>query len=216
MEQLFYILPRGLAIGVLISAPMGPIGMLIIQRALSRGRWQAMFTGIGAALSDLFYCLLIGLGLSFITDFIEKQQMWLQLLGGVVMMLYAVYLFRKNPTRTLKSAENSQAHGLWTYLVTGFFLTISNPLILFFIIGLYARFSFILPEYTTAEYILAYACILGGALLWWYGVTFIVSRLRRRFNVRALGLVNRIIALILMIMGVIGISMALKVILFPI
>ena len=216
MEQLLYILPRGLAIGILISAPMGPIGMLIIQRALSRGRWPAMFTGIGAALSDLFYCLLIGLGLSFITDFIEQQQIWLQLLGGIVMGVYAIYLFRKNPTRTLKSAENSQSSSLLTYLVTGFFLTISNPLILFFIIGLFARFSLILPDQTTIDYVFAYSCILGGALLWWYGVTWIVSRLRRRFNVRALGLVNRIIAIILMAMGLLGISVALKEILFPI
>ncbi len=82
MEQILYILPRGIAIGVLISAPMGPVGMLIIQRTLSKGRWQAMSTGIGAAFSDIIYCLLTGLGLSFITDFIEKQQILLQLLGG--------------------------------------------------------------------------------------------------------------------------------------
>ena len=53
MDQILYILPRGLAIGILISAPMGPIGMLVIQRTLSKGRWPAFFTGIGAALSDL-------------------------------------------------------------------------------------------------------------------------------------------------------------------
>jgi len=69
MNEILYILPRALAIGILISAPMGPIGMLVIQRTLSKGRWPAFFTGIGAAFSDLFYCLLTGLGISFITDF---------------------------------------------------------------------------------------------------------------------------------------------------
>lgn len=61
MEQLIYVLIRGFAIGVLISAPMGPIGMLVIQRTLNKGRWAGLFTGIGASFSDLFYCLLTGL-----------------------------------------------------------------------------------------------------------------------------------------------------------
>ncbi len=213
MEQLLYILPRGLAIGTLISAPMGPIGMLIIQRALSKGRWPAMFTGIGAALSDLIYCLLTGFGLSFITDFIERQQLWLQLGGGVVLAIFAAYLFRKNPTRALKSADQTPATNYWTDFVTGFILTFSNPLILFFIVGLFARFCFILPDYNYYHYIFAYACIFSGALVWWYFVTWIVSKLRSRFNVRSLWLINRIIALILFIMAAVGITMSLKVIL---
>lgn len=97
MDQILYILPRGLAIGILISAPMGPIGMLVIQRTLSKGRWPAFFTGIGAAFSDLAYCLLTGLGISFITDFIETHQFGLQILGGIVLAAFGIYLFRKTP-----------------------------------------------------------------------------------------------------------------------
>lgn len=211
MEQLLYILPRGLAIGALISAPMGPIGMLVIQRTLSKGRWPALFTGLGAALSDLIYCLLTGFGLSFITDFIEAQQQWLQLIGGVVLAIFGIYLFRKNPTRSLKSADQTPATNYWTDLVTGFLLTFSNPLILFFIVGLFARFCFILPDYGIYHYIFAYLCLFAGAIMWWYGVTWLVNRLRCRFNVRSLRLVNRIIACILLAMAVIGVTMALKV-----
>lgn len=207
---MLYILPRGLAIGALISAPMGPIGMLIIQRTLSKGRWPGLFTGVGAALSDLVYCLLTGFGLSFITDFINEQQQWLQLVGGVVLAIFAIYLFRKNPTRALKTAEQTPANSYWTDFVTGFLLTFSNPLILFFIVGLFARFSLVLPDYGLHHYIFAYVCLFGGALLWWYGVTWLVNRLRRRFNVRALWLVNRIIAIILMAMAAVGFTMAFK------
>lgn len=210
MEQLLYILPRGLATGALISAPMGPIGMLIIQRTLSKGRWTGMFTGIGAAVSDLVYCLLAGLGLSFVTEFIEKQQIWLQLVGAAVLALFAVYLFRKNPTRSLRSVKDTQKTTFGTDLATGFLLTFSNPLILFFIVGLFARFCLILPDYGTWHYTFMYVCIFTGALAWWYGVTWLVNRLRRRFNVRSLWFVNRIIAVILFIMAGVGAVMALK------
>ena len=56
MERLLEIIPCGLLIGILISAPMGPIGMLCIQRTLNKGQWPAFYTGIGAALSDIVYC----------------------------------------------------------------------------------------------------------------------------------------------------------------
>ena len=186
---------------------MGPIGMLIIQRTLSKGRWPAFFTGIGAALSDLLYCLLAGFGLSFITDIIERHQFALQVFGSVVLAAFGLYLFRKNPTRSLKAAQ-VDSRSYWSDFISGFFLTFSNPLILFFIIGLFARFNFILPEFEIFHYIWAYLTIFGGALLWWYFVTFLVSKLRSRFNVRSLWLVNRIVGSILIAMAIIGVLLA--------
>lgn len=188
---------------------MGPIGMLIIQRTLSKGRWPAFFTGIGAALSDLAYCLLTGFGISFITEFIEQNQFLLQVVSGIVLVAFGVFLFRKNPTRSLQPTDNMPANNYFADIVSGFFLTVSNPLILFFIIGLFARFEFIMPDnFTWAHYIFAYATIFGGALLWWYLVTFLVNRLRRRFNVRSLWLINRVIGSLLIIMALVGTIMA--------
>ena len=177
--------------------------------SLSKGRWAGFFTGIGAALSDLIYCLLTGFGISFITDLIERHQFLLQVVGGIVLVAFGVYLFRKNPTRALKTAQ-VDATDYWSDFVTGFLLTFSNPLILFFIIGLFARFNFILPEYEIFHYIWAYVTIFGGALIWWYLITFLVSKLRNRFNVRSLWLVNRIVGSLLVAMALIGVVLAVK------
>lgn len=181
--------------------------MLVIQRTLSKGRWPAFFTGLGAVFSDLTYCMLTGFFLSFMTDFIESNQFMLQIVGGIVLLGFAVYLFRKNPTRALQPSVKV-ATNYWRDIVTGFILTFSNPLILFFIIGLYARFNFLLPDYEPYHIAVAYATIFVGALLWWYLVTWIVSKLRRRVNVRSLGFINRAIGLILGGMGLYGIYVA--------
>ncbi len=209
MEALLYIVIRGIAIGILISAPMGPIGMLVIQRTLNKGRWPAFFPGIGASLSDLIYCLLTGLGLSFITDIIEKNQLLLQIVGSVVIAAFAFYLFRKNPARALTTPVDSP-NTYWTDFVTGFLLTFANPLILFFIIGLFARFNFLLPEFRYYHYISGYMAIFGGALLWWFTITFFVNKVRSHFNVRSLWLINRIIGSILFIMAIVGLIMGIK------
>lgn len=107
----------------------------------------------------------------------------------------------------LKTAEVDN-RSYWGEFISGFFLTFSNPLILFFIIGLFARFNFILPEYIILHYIWAYLTIFGGAIIWWYLVTLLVSKLRSRFNVRSLRLVNRIVASILIAMAVVGVVLA--------
>ncbi len=203
MEDFGYIIIRGLAIGILISAPMGPIGMLIIQRTLNKGQLPAFFTGIGAALSDIFYCLLTGLGLSFITDFIESHQILLKIIGSLVIVAFGIYLFKKNPSRSLKR-PSPQSNTYWGDTVSGFFLTLSNPLILFFIIGLFARFNFMLPEFRYYHYIIGYVSIFAGALTWWFTITYFVNKVRSHFNIRSMKIVNRVIAILLITMAIIG------------
>ncbi len=203
MEQFAYIIIKGIAIGVLISAPMGPIGMLCIQRTLNKGQWPAFFTGMGAAFSDIFYCMLTGLGLSFITDFIESHQILLKIIGSLVIVAFGIYLIKKNPTRELKPATQ-QNNTYWTDLVSGFFLTLSNPLILFFIIGLFARFNFMSPDGKFYHYITGYLSIFAGALMWWFAITYSVNKVRAHFNIRSMKIINRIIATLLIAMAAIG------------
>ncbi|MBD5322425.1 MAG: LysE family transporter [Bacteroides sp.] len=200
---------RGVLIGILVSAPMGPIGMLCIQRTINRGRWPAFFTGIGAGVSDLIYCLLTGLGLSFVTDFIQANQSLLQLIGSVVLLVYAGYLFGATPSRPAP-ANGAPSKSFLKDFCTGFLFTFSNPLILFFIIGLFARFSFLAPEFAAYHYVAGYLSIFAGAVLWWFGVTWFVNKIRARFNLRTLKMINRTLAGIILIMGAIGLITALS------
>lgn len=197
-------------IGILISAPMGPIGVLVIQRTLNRGRRKGLATGLGASLSDIIYCLLTAFGLSFITGFISTHRAILQCIGSIVLVVYGIYLFINNPSKRVELPRTPAHSG--TFLrdfATGFLLTFSNPLILFFIIGLFARFSFLAPEFQAYHYVAGYASIFAGAVLWWFGVTWFVNKVRAHFNLRSLWLLNRIVGGIIMIMGAIGLITAL-------
>ncbi len=204
LEGLFYMIWRGIAIGILISAPMGPVGILCIQRTLDKGRWTGFYTGIGAALSDLFYCLLTGFGLSFIEDFLERNQNVIQLLGSAVLIGFGIYLFRKDPSITRRQPTMSEASPKKNIL-GGFLFTFSNPLILFLIIGLFARFNFLLPEIKFYQYIMGFISILAGALGWWWLVTFSIDKVRNRFSLRSMRGINRVIGFVLMIFAVVGI-----------
>ncbi|MDY3932284.1 MAG: LysE family transporter [Muribaculaceae bacterium] len=211
MELALYTILRGLAIGILISAPMGPIGVLCIQRTLNKGQWAGFFTGVGAAMSDIIYCMLTGLGMSFIIDFIETNQNIIQILGSIVLLVFGAYLIKRNPAGRVKSPGDIKQKNTYTQdFITGFFLTFSNPLILFLIIGLFARFNFLQPEMSVYITALGFVFIVLGAMLWWLTITFFVNKVRAHFNLRSIWLVNRIIGVVIIIMSMVGLVWGLK------
>lgn len=207
IEGIIYMILRGLAIGVVISAPMGPVGILCVQRTLDKGRRTGFYTGVGAALSDLFYCLLTGFGLSFIEEFLEKNENVIQLIGSIVLIAFGLYLFKSNPSRNLRTPSDNKVSAKKN-IISGFLFTFSNPLIIFLIIGLFARFNFMSPDFKFYHYIIGFISIIAGALLWWYVVTFFVNKVRAHFNLRSMWLINKIIGSIILFFAIIGIISA--------
>lgn len=204
MLTLLSTLWRGLAIGILISAPMGPVGILCVQRTLNRGRRVGFFTGVGAAISDLFYCLLTGFGLSFIEEFLQRNQNVIQLAGSLALVAFGIYIFRKNPARTLRAPDTPERGSAAKDILSGFLFTVSNPLILFLIIGLFARFNFLGTGTRFYHSIGGFAAILAGALGWWWIVTFFVNKVRSHFNLRSMWLINKIIAIVIFGFAAVG------------
>lgn len=204
MEGIAYMIFSGLIIGILISAPMGPVGVLCIQRTLNKGRWAGFFTGIGAAISDILYCLLAGFGLSFIENFLNRHQNIIQILGSIVLIGFGIYQMKSNPSKQLRK-NNIQKTSAKTDILTGFLFTFSNPLILFLIIGLFARFNFLSSYSEIYHTITGFLFIFIGAIVWWYIVTFFVNKIRAHFNLRSMWLINRITGSIMLVFALVGI-----------
>lgn len=163
-ELLIHIIVRGLLIGILVSAPMGPIGVLCIQRTLNKGRMSGLATGIGASLSDLFYALHTGFGLSDCHRLHRRQSSsHTDSRGSLVLCCFGIYLYRQNPARNIRKRMNQKTSFTQDF-ASSFLLTLSNPLILFLLIGLFARLNFFLPEMHTGHYILGYVSIILGCI----------------------------------------------------
>ena len=207
LETIFNILWKGFIIGVIVSAPLGPVGVLCIQRTLNKGRWYGFVTGIGAAMSDIFYALLTGYGMSFVFDYVNKNIFYLQLFGSVLLLAFGIYTFRSNPVKSLRPSSGTRGTYLHNF-VTAFFVTLSNPLIIFLFIGLFARFSFVMPGSPIGFQLVGYLAIILGALGWWFSITYFVNKVRSRFNLRGIWVLNRIIGVVVMIAAVVGIVLA--------
>lgn len=205
MEELLYMILRGLVIGVVVSAPMGPVGIYCIQRTLDKGRWSGFYTGVGAAISDLIYCLLTGFGMSFIEEFISRHRSPIQLMGSLVLVFFGIWLVRKKPDGSIALDPDHGAPSREGDILKGFALTFSNPLILFLIIGLFAQFNFVIEGIKFYHYLLGFIGIIAGALGWWWLVSYFVDKLRGHFNQRTMKLINVVVGIIILIFAAFGI-----------
>lgn len=203
IETVFEILWKGFIIGIVVSAPLGPVGVLCIQRTLNKGRWYGFVTGLGASLSDIAYALLTGYGMSFVFDYVNKNIFYLQLFGSIMLLAFGIYTFRSNPVHSIRPVSTNKGSYFHNF-ITAFAVTLSNPLIIFLFIGLFARFAFVSKEVLVFEAVTGYAAIMLGALTWWLSITFFVNRVRRQFNLRGIWILNRVIGTIVMVVSVLG------------
>lgn len=206
LEELLLMILRGVLIGVVVSAPMGPVGIFCIQRTLDKGRLSGFYTGIGAAVSDLIYCLLTGFCLSFIEEFINTNRGPIQFLGACVLIAFGIWLIKKKPSeKGVRADDDTAAPSREGDILKGFALTFSNPLILFLIIGLFAQFNFVIEDMKFYHYVLGFIGIAAGAVGWWWTVTFFVDKLRGHFNKRTMKLINTCVGVIILIFAAVGI-----------
>lgn len=124
-----------------------------------------------------------------------------------MLLAFGVYTFRSNPVKSLRPVSARRGTYLHNF-VTAFFVTLSNPLIIFLFIGLFARFSFVMPGSPIGFQLVGYLAIILGALTWWFGITYFVSKVRTRFNVRGIWVLNRIIGVVVTIAALVGIVFA--------
>ena len=200
---------KGLLVGIIASAPMGPVGILCIQRTMQKGRAYGIVTGAGAALSDIIYALMTGLGMSVVMDFIDKEQniFWLKLVGSVMLFIFGIYMCRTDPRKCMRPSSGSKGTLLHNF-TTAFLVTLSNPLIIFLFIALYNMLTFVIPGNFFGQCV-GYLSIVAGAMLWWLGLTYVINKMRSNFGLRGILRLNRTIGSIVLAASVIYAAMTL-------
>lgn len=200
---------KGLIIGVIISAPMGPVGILCIQRTMKKGRMFGIVTGAGAALSDFLYALITGLGMSVVIEFIERGQtlFWLKLMGSIMLLIFGVHTYLQDPRKGMRKGMKRKGTLFYNF-ISGFGLTISNPLIVFLFLALFNMFTFVIPSNLFGRAI-GYLSIIAGAMLWWLGLTYVIAKMKDSFGLRGILYLNRSIGIIVICSSIVYAMMTL-------
>jgi threonine/homoserine/homoserine lactone efflux protein len=194
--DLLAVFAQSLLIGLMIAAPVGPIGLLVIQRTLQRGAAVGLATGLGAAVADACYGAVGAFGVTSLIRALAGARVPLALLGGAFLLWLAWRTWHAAPPE--RAAAVADGSSLLASFAGTFLLTLSNPATIFSFMAVFGALAAGSTQRVPASPWPMIAGVLLGSALWWLLLSGLVDRLRTRFDTRAQRLVNRISALLLM------------------
>jgi threonine/homoserine/homoserine lactone efflux protein len=189
----------GIAAGLLISVPLGPVGVLIIRKTLNRGRYAGYFGGAGATLADTFFAIIAGFGVSIITNFIDDYQTEIRIVGGIILMILAYRIFTSSVVEQIR--QKGKKSTLWADFMHTYFLTLSNPLTIIVIGAIFAAGG---PgkDAGQVEILTLIIGVFAGASSWWLTLVTLVNLFRKKIRLKSLWYLNKITGVIIFLFGV--------------
>lgn len=189
---------KGLLVGLIVCAPMGPIGLLCVKRTLTHGAMWGLVSYLGAATVDGLYCSVAGFGIAVFSSFLVEAKLWLKLFGAAILVLAGLCIFFSNPSE--KQGSNS-LRGLLSAYTSTFLLMLANP----FPLAIYAAmFTTLEIHGWKSDYYLTAMAVAGvftGSAVWGPVLVGCVRLFGRTIHPTRLLLVNRICGVAMMLAG---------------
>jgi threonine/homoserine/homoserine lactone efflux protein len=198
------VIPVGLLIGIVVAAPVGPVNVLCIQRAIARGFWGGLAAGLGAMLGDGLIALFAALGVGAISGAVTAHRGVIQVIGGVALTVFGLRLFKAVPPAGIAKGENGGAGTLFDYawdIPKTFFLTITNPGAVLGLFAIFGGISTYVEVKNRADALTMVAAIMCGSLAWWLWLSYTIGKMRHRLKPEWLGLINSRAGLLLIGFG---------------
>jgi threonine/homoserine/homoserine lactone efflux protein len=186
------VLLQAMLVGLAIAAPVGPIGLLVIQRTLNHGTPVGLATGMGAAVADAAYGAVGAFGVTAVIVLLEGARVPLALGGSGFLLWLAWRTWRSMPAASAAAVQ--AAPGVWSSFGSTVLLTLANPAT---IVSFIAVFGALASRAVPVSPWTMVVGVLAGSALWWLMLSVVVGRWRSRFDAGARRWVNRGSALLL-------------------
>ena len=189
---------KGTIIGLSMAIPVGPIGILCVRRTLLEGRLSGFVSALGLATADVVFGCIAGFGLTFVSDFLISQQVWLRLIGGLFLCTIGVKILLAKFVEREISFRKKGLLGAYTSM---FLFTLTYPMTILIFLGIFAGLGIVS---TTGNFASIAALVLGvftGSILWWVILSGAIGSLRNKFTVQGLQWINRISGILIIGFG---------------
>ncbi|MEM0907159.1 MAG: LysE family transporter [Pseudomonadota bacterium] len=188
--------------GIFVAAPVGPVNILIMQRALRYGFLSGLGAGVGAALADVVFASIAAFGVSTVNAFIEGHSQLIQLAGGLMVSAIGARILWRHRGLGDPMAVDTKRRSAAQIAVATFLLTITNPATIFGFVAYFGALGAWGPSkgdvVGTAQLVLGVAI---GTLSWWCGLSTVVTRLRIHLNDSIIGKLNLVAGALLIGFG---------------
>ena len=192
---------RGLVLGLMIAAPVGPVGLMCIRRTVHRGLLIGFATGIGAACADTIFGAIAAFSVSVIVEFLQRYSPIIRILGGIFMLVVAWHTWHDKPRELPKGdeggavqvSENSLGRVIGA-AISSFVITMTNPVTMFATMAVVATFS---ELQSRTDAITIVSGIFCGSSLWWLLLSGGVALVRGHFTESRVTAINHVTAVAL-------------------
>ena len=188
----FRLLWEGFVIGMAVSVPLGPLGMLCIKRTVNKNWKSGFISGLGIASSDAIYAVIAGFSLTIIINFISTYEIYFKTLGACMVGLLGLYIFLSNPAKDIQKFQRKGTSYIQDFL-TAFLLTLTNPLSVFVFLAIFTSYSLVLRLSQFFEALLIIGGIFSGGATWWFILTGLAHLFRHKLTIDTLWWANKII-----------------------
>jgi threonine/homoserine/homoserine lactone efflux protein len=198
------VIPVGFLIGIVVAAPVGPVNVLCIQRAVARGFWGGLAAGIGAMLGDGLIALFAALGVGAISGAVKTHQAIIQVVGGLALITFGVRLYHADPPLNLEPGQNGGAGTLRDYawdIPKTFLLTITNPGAVLGLFAIFGGVSTYVEVKNRADALTMVAAVMAGSFAWWLWLSNFIGRMRHKLKPSWLAAINTRAGLLLIGFG---------------
>jgi len=196
MDSLFFL--KGLIIGFAMAVPIGPIGVMCIRKTLAEGHARGIAIGLGGATADALYGIIAAFGLTFVSDVIARQELWVHLIGGGLLLFLGIRTIRARRRDPIIPFDNG---GMWASYLSAFILGLTNPVTIFAFIAVFAAFG--LGHHL--RFVSACVLVVGvflGSCLWFLSLGFVATMFRKKLDRDGLVWVNRIAGILIIVSAV--------------
>ena len=191
---------KGIVAGFIIAAPVGPVGILCVQRTLSHGFVIGLAPGVGGAVADTIFGAVAAFGLTFIADILIRHETEMRLGGGILLLILGIHGCLKKVSHV--SAPPS-VRGAAGDAISCFMLTITNPITILTFSPVFLAVGAVVAKDDQPA---AWTLILGvlvGSCLWWVVLCLLASLFRKKLNSARMVLIHRVSAGLILFFGVI-------------
>jgi len=184
---------KGLAIGYAMAVPPGPAGVLCIRKTLTSGRSSGMSIGLGAATADFVLAAIAAFGLTFVSDLIVREQLWLRVGGGTLLLVLGIRLFlvrQKDPV--VPFLEKTWIGSYSSVILLG----LTNPMTVFSFLAVFALFGLGHEMTLLAGSLLVFG-VFTGSSLWFFTLGYVATSFRKQLESGGFQWVNGIAAFLI-------------------
>jgi threonine/homoserine/homoserine lactone efflux protein len=193
LEIPFFI--KGFLIGFIVAAPLGPIGIISLQRTISNGYLSGLFSGLGISTADAIYSSIAAFGVTAISSLLITQQLWLRLIGGIIICGFGIRIYGQAGSQKVSESANHKSC-LGAYF-SALILTLVNPALIVSFTAIFASMGIV---YASLNYFSTFLLVVGvfaGSAIWWVFLCGMASQLKMRFTESFIEKINHVSGIII-------------------